>query len=114
MDFVAYYQNLIKIQQKDIRFWWIWVAFVFIGGAAIVISGARFASQADALRLLGGAFIATCSLVPHRWIGPKRERIVTLSQLKTYFETADISEEEKRALFLELTKKTFEEAMRRG
>jgi hypothetical protein len=115
MDFTDYYENLIEIQQKAIRSWWIWVICVVIGGAAIVISSLVFASGATSdLIKLGGAFIGVCAAYPYKEIPPRRERIATYTQLKSYFETAKIPEEEKHQLFMNLTAEAFKGTMQRG
>lgn len=115
MNFAAYYENLIQIQQKAIRSWWIWVICVILGGAAIVVSSWVWSSEATSLfTKLGGVFIGVCAAYPYKEIPPRRERIASYSQLKQFFETAEITDEEKRQLFMSLTAEAFKGAMQRG
>jgi hypothetical protein len=115
MDFAAYYESLIQIQRKAIRSWWVWVICVVLGGAAIVIGSMVFASGATSdLIKLGGAFIGVCAAYPYKEIPPRRERIASYTQLKHFFETATVSDEEKRQLFMNLTADAFRGAMQRG
>jgi hypothetical protein len=115
MDFAAYYENLIQIQRKAIRSWWIWVICVVLGGAAMIISSLWLASGTTSdLIKLGGAFIGVCATYPYKEIPPRRERIASYTQLKQFFETADVSAEEKRQLFMNLTAEAFKGAMQRG
>lgn len=115
MNFAAYYENLIQIQHKAIRSWWVWVICVILGGAAIIISslGLDSGTRSDLIKL-GGLFIGVCAAYPYKEIPPRRERIATYSQLKQYFETARVSEEEKRQMFMGLTAEAFKGAMQRG
>ena len=115
MDFAGYYDNLIQIQQKAIRTWWIWVICVVLGGVAILVSSLLFASGATSdLAKLGGAFIGVCAAYPYKEIPPRRERIASYTQLKQFFELAVVSDEEKRQLFMSLTAEAFKGAMQRG
>jgi len=91
------------------------VICVVLGGAAIVISSLLFASGATSdLIKLGGAFIGVCAAYPYKEIPPRRERIASYTELKRFFETAEISVEEKRQMFMNLAAEAFKGAMQRG
>lgn len=93
MDFLPYFDEQIKIQQRAISAFKIWVMVLVVAGLSIVILsvilGHIYPAASSDLIKLGGGFVAVLGVFPGKEIYPRKETIAKYDCLKQNFSNYD-------------------------
>ncbi len=103
LDYVPYFEELIRIQQHAIVSFKKWAgAFIFVG-AGIILTSLMLRSRIEGFLSpmigLGSLFIGASVAFPYREIAPRLSRVETYLLLKRSFEKlAQLSDEDQKRL----------------
>jgi hypothetical protein len=99
LDYVPYFEELIRIQREAITSFKRWAGlFVLVGGGIITIALTANAFVPPLVGL-GSLFIGASVAFPYREIAPRRSRIETYLVLKRSFERfPELAEEERKRI----------------
>ena len=116
-DLINHFDEIITALRKEVRGWWIWVTFITVAGAAVIIYGLvllKSGTTSDLYKTFAGVALSAFALFPYKNIPPRRERIATLGLVRTALVTGTLSDDDKREIFKSLTTESLRVSVQRG
>ena len=116
MNFAPYFDEQIKVQQRAIRSYRLWIVPLLVVGIGLIAyslrtSGSEIAS--DIIKLGGGIFTTALATLPYKEITPRRERIVFFTMLRKHLENIEELPADERQLFLQMAIDAIKENLKR-